>query len=108
MRPASLAASGVLLAILIATGFIYPHGPHEIVSLPDRQSRLPGNTAVVYPSEDAARAACQGRPVAFADMRGQVYYEKGEPQFGDSHERNSAELGFGCVDDLEANGFNHA
>jgi hypothetical protein len=108
VRPAYLAAFGVLLAILIATGLIYPHGPHEIVSLPDRQSRLPGNTAVVYPSEDAANAACQGRPVAFVDMYRQVYYEKGEPQFGRPPDHGTAQSGFGCVDDLEANGFHHA
>jgi len=108
VRPAYFGASGILLAILIATGFIYPHGPHEIVSLPDRQSRLPGNSAVVYPSEDAANAACQGRPVAFADLYFQVYYEKGEPQFGSSQDAGTPLHGYGCVDDLDANGFRHA
>jgi hypothetical protein len=108
VRPASLCAFGILLAILIATGFIYPHGPREIVSLPDRQSRLPGDSAVIYPSEDAANAACQGWPVAFADMYLQVYYEKGEPQYDSSQERGPAQYGFGCEDDLETNGFHHA
>jgi hypothetical protein len=100
-------AFGILFAILVATGLIYPHGPHEIVSLPDRQSRLPGDTAVVYPSENAADAACQGRPIAYVDMRLEIYYEKGDPQFGDSLGRDSTQTGFGCVDDLEANGFHH-
>ncbi len=65
-RAYTLVAAGTLAA-LIAFGLLVPLGPREIRALPDRETHLPGNTLVLYPTRAAARAACGAEPVAVDD-----------------------------------------
>jgi len=107
MRPsrAYAAVFALTAVLLLAIAVVYPRLPGQIVSLPDRESRLPGFTAILYPSEDAARSACGGQEVVFADAYLRVYLAKGAPDYGARTERGLAQRGFGCRNDLESNGF---
>ncbi len=95
-------------ALVIVVGFIYPHLPGQIVSLPDRESGLPGAAAVIFPSEAAARDACGAQAVVFADPKAHAFYRKANTRFGRWDGRAFPDRGFGCADDLVADGLGPA
>lgn len=108
MQRDSLRVWVVMVAAVVVVGLAYPRAPGELRSLPDRETRLPGGTAVIYPTADAARAACGAAPLGFVDQDQRVYFRAGEPRFGVWGGRQLPAHGFGCVPDLEDDGYRPA
>ncbi len=92
-------------AVVLAVGLIVPHVPGEIVGMPDREARLPGDAAVIYPLAAAAAAACDGQAVAFVVQPARTLYRTGDAGFGTWDHAQFPERGYGCAGDLQANGY---
>jgi hypothetical protein len=94
-----------MAAIVLAVGFIVPRLPGEIAGLPDRQARLPGGEALLYPRAQAAAAACDGQAVAFIVQSARTLYRAGDAGFGVWEHDQFPDRGYGCADDLQASGY---
>ncbi len=95
----------VMSVIVLLVGLVLSRLPGELMGVPDRQTHLPGGTAVLYPQEATARLACAGDPVVFADSKARRYLHPGQPGYGAWGKTTLPTHGFGCQTDLDADGF---